>query len=298
MDFSIVSNVTLIDADDNGFVDKAYVGDLGGQMWRLGKFEDVYGEELEFPRVDENIMAWEAEILFSAGCDEIDCGDGVDNDGDGLADEPRRFFYAPDVGLEFGYDLVLAGTGDREIACQLGTTDRIFAVKDNHQDTLLDGDDLVDVSEASPAALDDAKSDVDGNYVVDRGWFYPLADGEKILAEGVLFYKAFYVTSFLPNTEPCVPGGYAHIYSLNYKTGAAWADLDQDGSEEVKTLVGGGIGSRPVPVIRDGGATLLVSVGATNPDAESGSTTAGVTGLAPKAPANNFFTLWWKNLFE
>ncbi|UCD81177.1 MAG: hypothetical protein JSW26_07045, partial [Desulfobacterales bacterium] len=38
MDYSIASSVAAIDANGNGFVDKVYVGDLGGQMWRLGNF--------------------------------------------------------------------------------------------------------------------------------------------------------------------------------------------------------------------------------------------------------------------
>ncbi|HKL48258.1 MAG TPA: PilC/PilY family type IV pilus protein, partial [Desulfuromonadales bacterium] len=298
MGHNIVSNVTLVDADDNGFVDKAYVGDMGGRMWRLGKFKDAFGEPLDFPGVDENVMNWDAQILFTAGCDESVCTDNVDNDGDGLVDEPRPFYYAPDVGLEFGYDLILAGTGDREIACEYGTNDRIFAVKDNHRDTLIGDDDLVDLSAEFNPNLDLPDGDVDNNYQIDKGWYYPLADGEKVLSEGVLFYKAFYVTTFLPNPEPCVPGGHAYLYALQYKTGGSWVDFDGSGTEEEKTLVGGGIASRPVPVIRDKKQTLLVSVGSTIADSESGSTTAGVAGRLPTEPPNNFFTLWWKNLFE
>ena len=28
-----------IDENNNGFIDKIYVGDLGGQMWRIGQFD-------------------------------------------------------------------------------------------------------------------------------------------------------------------------------------------------------------------------------------------------------------------
>ncbi|MFO7555652.1 MAG: PilC/PilY family type IV pilus protein, partial [Desulfobacterales bacterium] len=34
MDYAIPSSVLVVDEDGNGFVDKVYVGDLGGQMWR------------------------------------------------------------------------------------------------------------------------------------------------------------------------------------------------------------------------------------------------------------------------
>ena len=43
MDYSIASTVAAIDENGNGFVDKVYVGDLGGQMWRIGKFTDTSG---------------------------------------------------------------------------------------------------------------------------------------------------------------------------------------------------------------------------------------------------------------
>ncbi|MDH5299575.1 MAG: PilC/PilY family type IV pilus protein, partial [Desulfobulbaceae bacterium] len=53
MNYSIPSSVTLVDGDDNGFVDKVYVGDMGGQMWRFGKFTDAAGAALTFPAADE-----------------------------------------------------------------------------------------------------------------------------------------------------------------------------------------------------------------------------------------------------
>jgi type IV pilus assembly protein PilY1 len=296
MDYSIISNITLIDADNNGFTDKAYVGDMGGNLWRLGYFPSA------FPLTDENANNWEAQILFSAGCDESDCSDSTDNDGDGLTDERRQFQYAPDVTLEWGYDLLLIGSGDREIACEDGTADRIYAVKDNHISTGLVEEDLVNVNPTAGTPpvpnLDNTSADVDANNSVDVGWYYPLADGEKALAEGLVFNKVLFITTFLPNNDPCVPGGASMLYGLGYKTGAAGIDFDGDGSKDASTVLGGGIGSKPVIVIHDTSTKMLVSVGSTNPDATSESTNAGVVTVDPNPPTHNIFFIWWQEIFD
>ena len=296
MDYSIISNITLIDADNNGFTDKAYVGDLGGKLWRLGNFPSA------FPLADENILNWQAQVLFSAGCDESSCSDSTDNDSDGLIDERRQFQYAPDVTLEWNYDLLFIGSGDREIACEGDTNDRIYAIKDNHVSTGLSETDLVNVNPVAGTPptlnLNNSSADVDSNGSVDVGWYYPLSDGEKVLAEGLVFNKVLFITTFLPNNDPCVPGGASMLYGLGYKTGTAGIDFDGDGSNDASTALGGGIGSKPVIVIHDTSTEMLVSVGSTNPDVLSESTNAGVVTVDPNAPPHNIFFVWWKELFD
>jgi type IV pilus assembly protein PilY1 len=301
MDYSIISNITLVDADSSakgGFVDKIYVGDLGGNLWRVGKFSST-----NFYSHDENINNWQAQILFRAGCDESSCSDGIDNDADGLVDERRQFQYAPDVSLEWGYDLLFLGSGDRDIACQDSTNDRFYAVKDNHIWTGLGEADLVNVRPSSETTavpqLDLYNADVDNNNIVDKGWYYPLANGEKALAEAVVFSKAVYFTTFIPNDDPCIPGGNSYIYALGYKTGAAvFGDLDSNGLKDDKIEIGGGIGSKPVVVIKEGSERLLISVGSTNPDEGSESSGAGVVSITPDTLPHNFFFIWWREIFK
>lgn len=297
MDYCIPSNLTVVDIDGNGFIDKAYVGDVGGQMWRIGKFTDSGGTPLTFPATNENINDWEAQVLFKAGCDEASCTDNADNDGDGIADEYRPFFYAPEVALEYGYDLILTGTGDRTDPCNGESQDRIFVVRDDHQDTDLTASDFVDASTYSPN-LDASSADVDGNFAEDLGFYYPLVTGEKVLAEGLLFYKVFYITTFYPSGEPCVAGGNSYVYSIQYKTGQAGTDLDGDGNKDLKTEIGGGIASKPVVIIRENTQNLLISVGSTSASDDSDSTGAGAVNLDPAAPDFNWFYIWWKGLTD
>jgi type IV pilus assembly protein PilY1 len=284
MNYSIASSVTTIDEDGNGFVDKVYVGDLGGQMWRIGKFTDTTGNPLSFPQSDENIMNWSAQILFVSD-----------------PTYERKFYYPPSVTLEHGYDLVFAGTGNREDACNPTSFDRIYSIKDTHTNILLTESDLVDVTDPAAAVpnLDNQNGDVDLNYIVDQGWYVRLPAGEKILAEGTVFYKVLYITTFVPNNDPCLPGGSGKAYALNYKTAAAVIDFDNDTNKERSIEIGGGIPSKVVTVITDaGGVKLLVSVGSTNPDGFSESFGAGVVTIDPLVPPVNFFYLWWREILK
>lgn len=63
-------------------------------------------------------------------------------------------------------------------------------------------------------------------------------------------------------------------------------------------IIGGGIPSKPVMVIRDSGINLLISVGSTNPDDESEDVAAGVLVIDPVVPDVNFFYLWWRELLN
>jgi type IV pilus assembly protein PilY1 len=281
MNYSIPSSVEALDTNSNGFIDKLYVGDLGSQMWRFGKFTDSSGNPLEFPDSDENINNWVGQILFLAD-----------------ATYGRAFFYPPSVALEEGFDVVFMGTGDREDACSGTGSNRIYCVKDAHTSTTLQESDLVDVTDpaATPPILDDPTGDVDANGQVDQGWYIQLATGEKVLAEGTLFYKVFYITTFTPNDDPCLPGGVSTLYALNYLTGAAVLDFDEDGTKERSTEIGGGIASKPVMVITDQGQKMLISVGSTNPEASSEETGAGIVAIQPLAPPKNLFYLWWGEL--
>jgi Tfp pilus tip-associated adhesin PilY1 len=302
MNYSVASTVKVVDEDGNGFVDKIYVGDLGGQMWRFGQVTtDSAGNPLSFPDCNENIQTWVGQILFTAPTYVVES-----------TTYTRKFFYPPSVTLEKGYDLIFMGTGDRENACDTTVgTDRVYAIKDVHGSTPFTEADLVDVTDPAAAVpnLNHTNGDVnlDGNY--DQGWFIRFVDdlgaaeGEKVLARGVVFYKTYYITTFTPNDNPCVPGGNAKLYALDYLTGAAviaFTDTDGDGVDDLSrsVLIGGGIPSKPVTVITATNTKLFISVGSTNPNAASQSVGAGIITLDPLYPPRNFFYLWWRQIFN
>jgi len=283
MNYPIPSNVLVVDEDDNGYVDKIYVGDLGGQMWRFGGVTAN-----DFYNFNENINDWTAQVFF-----KTDSGNS------------RKFFYPPSITLEKGFDMVFMGTGNREESCcnnrnnlcSFTGSDIIAAVKETHSSTPImgvGGTDLVDVTDPTATPPD---------LTTDDGWYIRLVDdidqavGEKVLAENVVFYKTLYITTFLPNEDPCAPGGDSKLYALSYLTGQPVLDFDGDSSNDRSVTIGGGIPSKPVMLITKTGTRLLVSVGSSNPDPASPSTGAGIMNIQPLMPPINFFYKYWKEVF-
>ncbi|MFZ0484985.1 MAG: PilC/PilY family type IV pilus protein [Desulfobacterales bacterium] len=287
MNYSFPSDVLVVDENDNGFVDKVYVGDLGGQMWRFSSFTDSGGKSLSFPNCNENIHSWTGQVFFK-----------TDNN------NSRKFFYPPSLTLEKGYDMIFMGTGDRENACcnnrsnvcSFTGPDIIAAVKDTHSSTtIVAASDLTDVTD--PATMPPVLK------TSGQGWYIRLVDdsgnavGEKVLAEGTVFYKTLYITTFTPNNDPSVPGGDAKLYALSYLTGAAVLDFDNDSDLDRSLTIGGGIPSKPVTLITRNKTKLLISMSGENPITASPSLGAGVKYIDPLKPPINCFYRFWREVF-
>jgi type IV pilus assembly protein PilY1 len=98
MNYAIPSEITFVDRDGDGYTDKLYFTDLGGNIWRA----DV---------TDSNTANWTVTQIAALGCDTGVCASGT---------TPRKFFFPPSVlsvlagGTTGSYDLISIGSGDRE----------------------------------------------------------------------------------------------------------------------------------------------------------------------------------------
>lgn len=95
MKFSIPSDLTLLDRNSDGKIDRLYVGDVGGNVWRVD-LEPTGGNTPSF---------WRVEKLAALGCATGACAAGT---------TPRKIFYPPEVIATATYDAVFTATGDRE----------------------------------------------------------------------------------------------------------------------------------------------------------------------------------------
>ena len=152
MNFSIPSDIVFNDSDYDGLTDRLYVGDLGGQMWRVDLAEAV-------PETGTRGTGTVVGLLASIG-------------GSSAANQ-RRFFVKPsvtqvndfDFSTSEAYDLILAGTGS--IPDPLGETvkDRFYAFRDYFvgrntlQDT--DGDNVAEQGDGYPKQNSQAYSHSD-----------------------------------------------------------------------------------------------------------------------------------------
>jgi len=215
MAYSIPSDVARVDTNGDGRVDRLYVGDMGGQLWR-------------FDISDPNPNNWLARIIFKSN----PSADGSSG---------RKIFYPPDVTLEkdiYGdFEVLFFGTGDREHPKEATTINRIYAIKDRGTSQILTENNLYDVTSDELQdfqTTQERKNEIMNQLKSSGGWFIKLNlnVGEKILAPAVIFGKAVYYTSFSPTNEaaqgdPCYVGeGTARLYILEYQTGNAIFNLD------------------------------------------------------------------------
>jgi len=254
MKYSIPSDVSCVDTDGNGKIDRLYVGDIGGRVWRF----DIGAQDT---------AGWTGKRIFNS------------NPGDS---DQRKIFYPPDVTLENdegNYEMVLFGTGDREHPNDATLINRLYAVKDKNPSTVLTENDLVDVTEdllQDPATSEEQKTAILNQLAEKKGWYIRLDQnaGEKCLSNPLVFFGTVYYTTFTPSPERLndicyVGGGEGRLYALKYKTGNAAFNLDLENDSSGQTLmrsdrsvtVGTSIPSGTIVAIIHGVATGYVGVG-------------------------------------
>lgn len=294
MKYSIPSEVTLTDTNADKSVDRLYVGDTAGQVWRID-----LGDQL-----DTNQNGGTAGYVFA----DVGCSGGLRADDCSATSKQarRRFFYPPDVAQvsdsNFStnptYDLVTIASGNREDPLDLLTSNlspveeavhnRIYAFRDYKYkygpptptpSALTEGD-LYDTTANKLGTLTGAALATEIAAFKDKKGFYiDLVEssaialpngltttwvGEKALAKTLIFGGILYVTTFTPANgasalQTCSASeGTGKVYALNYLSGVPAFDFDNDGTNDRFVEVGGGIPSEPIIVIREGGVTGLV----------------------------------------
>jgi type IV pilus assembly protein PilY1 len=243
MIYSIPSTVAALDTNDSGYTDRLYVGDTGGQMWRC----DI-GDTL--------VSDWSISRLFE------------DSPASG-----RKIFYAPDVVLEHGFEMLFWGTGDRSNPKNETIVNRIYAVMDKNPVSPLTETSLVDVTEnLIQDGTDLEKINTQNALDAHDGWYIDLDQntGEKALAPSIVFCGVAYFTTFSPTSgsvdDPCYVGeGTARLYALNYMNASAVLDFDTSSEQLTRsdrsTVIGSAIPSGMVIAIIEGMGASYIGVG-------------------------------------
>ena len=251
MAYSIPSDIQKVDTNGDGKIDRLYVGDMGGQIWR-------------FDIGDPYTANWTGKIIFKS------------NTG---PSEKRKIFFPPDVTLEKdsgNYEMLLFGTGDREHPKESASINRLYAIKDKNPSTALTENNLVEVTQDSlqdSITSEAVKANILNDLSTKDGWYIKLDQnpGEKCLSSPVVYYGVVYYSSFAPNFgtegDPCFVGeGTGRLYALRYKTGNAAFNLDGslDGAitrSDRFAVIGTGIPSGVIITFIEGKAVAYVGVG-------------------------------------
>ena len=259
MTHSIV-DVSGFDANGNGFTNRVYAGDLGGNVFA---FEDDNGDG-----------DWSRRKLFSASVDGVQ----------------RKIFYSPDAVEETFGEMIFFGTGDRADPEGTGVVNRIYAVKNYWEDpstfTTLKESDLYDATEDLIVLGDLTQQNLARTKLAEKkGWFVKLDQfaGEKVTSPVLVFNGVAYFTTYTPESSTISSGdvcevvsgrGQARLYALNYKTGEAafeWSNIyEEDDTDDHNTvtkgrwdrskIIGTSIASAPVVAVLRGGPQIYIGV--------------------------------------
>ena len=270
MDFAIASDVTVVKNLSGGATNRAYVGDTGGNLWRID-----FG--------DTNKANWKVTKIAAIGDISTSAG-------------RRKFLSPPDVVAQSGYDAVLIGAGDREHPFDNTVTNSFYLFKDRGDDfgpetgttyykADTDSDGIGDTATTTQTRV--AAADGSGNSAITHtsttdgqlydatnncvqqacvgttpddeaallaaadGWFVTLGIGEKVIGNAVALNGIVFFNTNQPSQTAdasCVANlGIARQYQLSVAdAGAANGSTKEDRSV---THAGGGFLPSPVHVV-------------------------------------------------
>lgn len=214
---SVPSDVAVVDVDGDTYADRAYVGDTGGNVWRLDIDALAVGDWKLFKLAN----------LAEAGV-------------------ARKFFYQPDIVLSKDFHTVLIGTGDREKPLMTTSADRFYGLRDFKL-----GTDATGMVALTPSDLVLGTTTIDATV---KGWYIALEAGEKVVNSPLTIAGVTYFSTNKP--QPPAPMlcsanlGRARSYGLDFVSGTAGLDRDGNGTKDVNDmytdLVGGGLPPSPV----------------------------------------------------
>jgi|GEM_PF-647954 len=274
MNYSIPANATIADLDLDGYIDRFYIGDLGGQLWKFGPSDPALPADLA--------TNWKGKRLFDAPpiAQSPPAGEFF----------PEQAIYgAPIPAFDDQKNLwIYFGTGDRNHPNNTTAPNRFYGIKDNT--TMANGSVLTE------ANLVDVTSN---NATATQGWYFMLGDTEKVLASADVFNKVVFFSTFIPTgTTTCTSGGgAAKLYAIQMVTGYAAMDFSTgvalattDASKTRSKSIGAGIPSKPVIVLTESGATISTSVIA--------ATTSQQLPSNPAPPPSAMRSvLYWRDMF-
>ncbi len=247
----IASSIASLDSDSDGLVDRLYVGDTGGNVFRV-----------DMPDTDKSnhSIITLANLGGSTNLDDI------------------RFFNEPsivrtyilestDVGTEtepniikkeIPYDAILIGSGDRASPTNTDTKDMFFMIKDQYIKTQKFGSSpattiptaitlsmLYDYTDDPFNGYPSLSPTQERNLITaseKSGWYYELEqEGEKNSAKAIVINNVVYFTSYSPSADAicAVVPGNSWLYAVDLALGIKkynWSVDSENRGDRIKQI--------------------------------------------------------------
>ena len=256
MDDSAPAAPYAVDINFDGLIDRIYLGDLGGNMYR-------------FSVHDGNTANWFDSKLFDAPSGQI------------------RPVYTQAVGsFDTQNNLwIYFGTGDKSDPTAPNAQEKFFAIKE--------GCPYDEKLSCTDYSLSDLKNYTvqSGEVTNKQGWYINMTgQGEKILNPPTVFGGVVYFTTYTPSqsADPCEAGGSSTIYAVGYTSAAGQLSGDS------RTLsLGDGIASTPIVSISRDPSTGQLSGSVFVNTSTGGLQNANVN---PNIPSSLVDYIYWKDM--
>lgn len=219
--YSVPSDVLAIDTtgDSDGTIDRVYVGDMGGRLWRM---------DIDDRTSTNQPSNWSIVHLANLA----------------TTDRPIKLFNRPTMAATTykgqAFDAVFVGGGDNQRPLSVGAKDSgaMFMVKDKtlakvatQASTIPSApNDFVDMTSEFSAAKDLTALVTDALLAKD-GFVINLVNGEKVTSVAQVFSGSLYFGTYLPTQVPtnnlaaqCSFGGYGKQYVTDALTGTPLRD--------------------------------------------------------------------------
>jgi len=223
MQYSIPSDIRIIDINGDGLLDQMYFGDMGGQIWRL-------------------------DVNNGANASSLVSGGVIADFGGATAAENRRFYHAPDVSvLSEGtskYLMIAIGSGFQAHPLEKIIEDRFYVIRDENvyeapaTYTKLAESDLYDATENHLGDVSASNTLAEQSAAVTalatkNGWFIKLeGTGEKALATSTTVAGELFFTTYEPtatNTGCTVSAGTPWLYNIDIAGATPVKNYDEVG---------------------------------------------------------------------
>jgi Tfp pilus tip-associated adhesin PilY1 len=269
MQYSLPGAPFIVDTDNDSFIDTAYIGDLGGNIWR---FKFCLASDLPNCAISGQTKNWNGGLFF---------------------DSPtaNKIYTSPTVAVDTIGDLwVYWGTGDKKAPTATASQDYFYALKDKDRTSTYTLDDI-----------DQTINRNDGTVYRNKdlsGWRIPLGGtgwtGEKMLADPTIFGGVVYLTTFTPDSANtlCEQTGRATLFGFDYTTGAGMFNGSRTHD------LGSGMPSMAVVSVRPG-RTGQGDIHVTTSSADAENAEAAHTqrvDFNPPGLANRTNMLYWRDM--
>ncbi len=239
----------VVDLDGDGDADRAYAGDLKGNLWA-------------FDLSDSNASRWDVAYKQGNIVKPLFTASGPNNELQPISGVPM-VVRNPDmpIGGNEPNLLVLFGTGQYLVDADKSNTDpqSFYGVWDSGTKELVRSNLVKQDFEPGFPSNVRVTTNKDVAYNVDKyGWYLELTDsGERAVTDPVVRGDIVYFDTTIPSSQPCSYGGTGWLMSVNYVNGgrpdSAVFDYNDDGAVDDQDLLDQAVGHDDLHDVAPGG---------------------------------------------